>query len=386
MRFMTRPKPYANPSTVRIFLLVGVIGLMGCGWLRAADNFGDGPRERVLIDAGWRFQIGDPADLANASETNVAYYPEISNLAKLQSSDCIGPTSETNLMRLRPDPIATHLGENVSFVQTNFNDGSWRLLNLPHDWVPELPFNSGGDKGHGYKAGIRGTTSSNTVAWYRRTFTLPASYTNKTLSLEFDGVYRNSLVWLNGHIVGRNVSGYSSLSFDISRYANPGGTNVLVVRVDASRFEGWFYEGAGIYRHVWLVKTDPVHVAHWGTWITNRISGNNGIVTLQTQVNNDNTNAAATCNLASVIYDSAGNVVAAAATNLVVAPGTNQIAIQTVTITNARLWSLDFPNLYRLVSTVTQGGVTNDACQTPFGVRTFTWDANNGLLLNGKRV
>ena len=345
--------------------------------------FGD-PRERILIDSGWRFSMGDPPDITNAAETNVTYYPEIPDLAKLQSSETNGVNSETNLMRLRPDPIATHLGENVSYVQANFDDNSWRALDLPHDWVIELPFSSGGAKNHGYKAGINGTTSSNTIAWYRRTFTLP-SYTNKTLWLEFDGVYRNSLVWLNGHIIGRNVSGYSSMSFDVSPYAIPGGTNVLVVRVDASRFEGWFYEGAGIYRHVWLVKTDPVHVAHWGTYVTNVISGSNGIVTIQTQVNNDGAGST-NCDLASAIYDAAGNLVVVTSQSVTVGANASNIVTQTLTITNARLWSLDFPNLYRLVSTVTQGTTTNDIYETSFGIRTFTWDANNGLLLNGKRV
>lgn len=343
----------------------------------------DTSRQRTLIDSGWKFNLGDPIDITNASETNVTYYPEIGNLAKLQASQVYGASSETNLMTLRP-PL-TGLGENVSFVQTNYNDTSWRSLNLPHDWVVELPFSSSGDKGHGYKTSINGSTSTNTIGWYRRTFTLPSSYTNSTLSLEFDGVYRNCLVWFNGHIIGRNVSGYSSFSFDVSQYANPGGTNVLVVRVDASRFEGWFYEGAGIYRHVWLVKTSPVHVAHWGTYVTNSVSGTNATVTIQTQVNNDSSSSASG-NLISAIYDSGSNLVGTATGGYSIAAGTNQILTQTVTITNVQLWSLDFPNLYQLVSTVTQGATTNDAYSTPFGVRTVTWDANNGLFLNGQPV
>src|SRR5215469_13573909 len=145
----------------------------------------DPVRERILIDSGWKMNLGDPADITNASETNVTYYPEISDLEKLQAGDVSGPTSETNLTTLRP-PLAG-LGENVSFVQTNYDDSAWRPINLPHDWVVGLPFNSSGDKGHGYKAGINGVVSSNTIAWYRRTFTLPQSCTNHTLWLEFDG-------------------------------------------------------------------------------------------------------------------------------------------------------------------------------------------------------
>ncbi|MDE3099021.1 MAG: DUF4982 domain-containing protein [Verrucomicrobiota bacterium] len=355
---------------------------MFCGlWTRAA--LADSPRERTLIDSGWRFHLGDPADMANADETNVAYYPEISDLEKLQSGDVSGSASETNLETLRP-PLAG-LGENVSFVQTNFDDRSWQPLNLPRDWVVELPFSSSGDKGHGYKEGINGVTSSNTIGWYRRTFTLPSSDAGKSLWLEFDGVYRNCLVWLNGHVVGRNVSGYSGFYFDVSQYANAGGTNVLVARVDASRFEGWFYEGAGIYRHVWLVATDPVHVAHWGTYVTNMLSGSNAIVTIQTQVANDGAGSA-TPALTSAIYDSGGNLVASVAQSLTIAGGGSNVVTQTLTITNAQLWSLDFPNLYRLDSILTQGSATNDVYETPFGVRTITWDPNNGMSLNGQRV
>ena len=345
-------------------------------------------RQRQLIDTGWRFQLGDPADvLTNPAETNVAYYPEISDLPKLETGQVSGTGSETYMETLRVNPVATHLGENVSFVQTNFDDSAWRLLNLPHDWVVELPFNSSADGGHGYKPVGNSSFGINNVGWYRRTFTLPAGDAGQTLWLEFDGVYRNCLVWLNGHILGRNVSGYSSFYFDISKYANPGGTNVLVVRVDASRFEGWFYEGAGIYRHVWLVNTSPLHVAHWGTYVTSAVTGSNATVTVQTQVNNDNTNSPATCDLNSTILDPDGNAVATTTANsLTIAAGTNLVVTQTLQVTNARLWSLSSPNLYQLVSTVMQSGTTNDTYETPFGIRTIQFDPNLGLFLNGQSV
>src|SRR5882724_2201930 len=129
----------------------------------------DAPRERLLLDSSWRFQLGDPTDLTNSSETNVAYYPEIPSLPKLTTGEMTGATSETNLETLRPDPVATHLGENVSLVQTNFNDSAWQSINLPHDWVVALPFDSTADMGHGYKSKITGTTSPTTIGWYRHT-------------------------------------------------------------------------------------------------------------------------------------------------------------------------------------------------------------------------
>ena len=223
-------------------------------------NFTAALRNRLLLDTGWRFQLGDPVDVT----TNVTYYPEIPDLAKLDADEVGSATntdSETYMESIRIDSIATHAGENVSYVQTNYDDSGWRQLNLPHDWAVELPFNSSADGGHGFKPVGNSGFGVNNFGWYRHTFTLPANDAGQALWLEFDGVYRNCLVWLNGHILGRNVSGYESFNFDVTPYANPGGTNVLVVRVDASRFEGWFYEGAGIYRHVWLTAVNPVHVA-----------------------------------------------------------------------------------------------------------------------------
>ena len=150
-------------------------------------------RERDLLDAGWRFQLGDPGDVTTA----VTSYTEIPDLTKLEDSgsgqEFTGANSETNLMTLRVDPVTNHTGETVSFVKTNYDDSAWRTLNLPHDWFVELPFSSSGDSSHGYKA-----TSGNTIAWYRHTFTLPAGDAGKVMWLEFDGIYRNALIWLNG--------------------------------------------------------------------------------------------------------------------------------------------------------------------------------------------
>jgi Beta-galactosidase/beta-glucuronidase len=298
------------------------------------------PRERILLDSGWRFQLDDPPDVT----TNVTVYPELNDLTKLQLSET---NKEIQLIASRPDPVVTHAGENVSFVLTNYNDRAWRSLDLPHDWMVELPFTSSGNQSHGYKA-----ASGNTIGWYRRMFTLPTDYTNKVLWLEFDGTYRNSLIWFNGHCVGRNVSGYSSIHFDVTPYANPGGTNVLVVRVDATRDEGWFYEGGGIYRHVWLVKTEPVHVAHWGTIVTSSVVGSNATVTVRTELTNQSA-LAATGTLTSTILDANSNAVTATTSAINLAAGQGLTVTQILAVANARLWSLQSPYLYKMVSTVT---------------------------------
>ena len=347
-------------------------------------SFTASPRERILLDSNWRFQLGDPADVT----TNVTWYPEIPDLAKLDASEVGSVTntsSETYMESIRIDPIAAQAGQNVSFVQTNYNDSGWRQLNLPHDWVVELPFSSSANGGHGYKAGISGSTGANTVGWYRHTFTLPANVGSQTLWLEFDGVYRNCLVWLNGHILGRNVSGYSSFYFDVTPYANPGGTNVLVVRVDASRFEGWFYEGAGIYRHVWLTAANPVHVAEWGTFAaTTSLTGSNAAITVQTDVTNQS-GAAASGSVTSTILDANGNAVAALTSTLNVPAGQDLVVTQTVALT-ANLWSPQTPYLYNLATTVSNQNAVADVYHTPFGVRTVSIDTTNGVFINGRHV
>ena len=349
-------------------------------------SFTASPRQRISLDTGWRFQLGDPADVT----TNVTYYPEIADLAKLDASEVGSATntsSESYMETIRIDPIATHAGENVSFVQTNYDDSGWRLLDLPHDWVVELPFSSSADGGHGFKAGMSGYTSPNTIAWYRHTFTLPASDAGQALWLEFGGVYRNCLVWLNGHILDRNVSGYSSFNFDVTPYINPGGTNVLVVRVDASRFEGWFYEGAGIYRHVWLTTENPVHVAEWGTFVaTTSLVGSNAILTVQTDVTNESGTATVNGSLTSTILDANRNPVATVTSPVSVPAGQDLVVTQMVVLANANLWSLETPYLYNLQTTVSNQNAIADIDHTPFGVRTVSIDSTNGVFINGQHV
>ena len=146
------------------------------------------------------------------------------------------------------------------------------------------------------------TYPATSIGWYRRGFDLPASDHGRRLSLEFDCAFRDCLVALNGVYLGRNLSGYAPFRFDITDLANYGGGNVLVVRCDATEHEGWFYEGAGIYWHVWLVKTAPVHVAQWGTYVTTAVQGGAATVTVATQVENEGDDAPA-CRVRSTIAD-----------------------------------------------------------------------------------
>jgi len=287
----------------------------------------------------------------------VTDYPEIGDLTKLQD-----PAAEVTLEASRPDPVATQAGTNVSYVKTSYNDSGWQQINLPHDWVVGCRSIRARLRITVNKAGISGSTSANTIAWYRHTFTLPVGDTNKAVWLEFDGIYRNALIWLNGRCIGRDVSGYAPIAFDVTTNVIAGGTNVLVVRVDASRFEGWFYEGAGIYRHVWLEKSDPVHVAHWGTYVATSLVGSNATITVQTAVTNQSSSANGQWHPDFDDSRRNSNAVTAVTSNLTLTANQGLIVTQTLAVANANLWSLQTPYLYNLASTVSNQSVAADVC------------------------
>ena len=337
-------------------------------------------RERFLLDFGWKFTNADPGDVGQTLD-----YPEAEQLGKLRSQD---REAEAKLDSERIDPVAANQGGDLSYVQPSFDDSGWKKIDLPHDWAVELPFGDGdaktGDVYHGGKD-IDTRTGTN-IGWYRRTFTLARSDAGRALWVEFDGVYRNSLVWFNGHCLGRNNSGYTSFFYNLAPYAQYGGTNTLVVRADATRAEGWFYEPAGIYRHVWLVKTSPVHVAHWGTWVRS-IGDQAGVkIKIDTTVRNDSPRTVSG-ELESTILGTHGRKVAMGSPNAFrLEPGQEKTLSETIPLAKARLWSPDKPYLYRLVSRTKSPAGGSDVYQTPFGVRTIKFDPGQGLFLNGQRV
>lgn len=197
-----------------------------------------GAREGLLLDTGWKFHLGDAASV----EGDFGYGRAV---------------------------LFAKAGESGGAVDPAFDDSSWRTLDLPHDWAVEQDFVKVDDEdvmAHGYKP-IGRQFPKSTVGWYRKSFVIPVSDQNKRLAVKFDGVFRDSQVWLNGHYLGRNFSGYSEFLFDITDVAFYGQKNVLVLRVDAGLSEGWFYEGAGIYRHVWLEKYDPLHIPEYGLFV-----------------------------------------------------------------------------------------------------------------------
>jgi beta-galactosidase len=267
-----------------------------------------------------------------------------------------------------------------------FDDSGWRRVDVPHDWAIELPFDSKGDKElaeHGFRAIGRGHPE-NSVGWYRRKFPVPKGDLGRRIGIEFDGVFRNSIVWVNGFRLGRHESGYTSFRYDVTDVLEYGGENVIAVRVDATDWEGWWYEGAGIYRHVWVVKIDPLHVAPNGTFVSSTITRGAATVTVRTRVVNDGEESAR-FDLTSRIRDAGGAVIKVGKSRGVrLASGGGTELVHQLRIDEPRLWSCDAPNLYELQSVVSQGRRTRDSYVTTFGIRTLRWDAKRGFFLNGK--
>ena len=314
-------------------------------------------RERLLVDFGWRFHFGDASDATKDFGFG---------------SGRSGNFQKTGGF-LAPSSLA-------------FDDSDWKPVDLPHDWAIELPFQNDPallSKGF-YPLGRDYPTTS--VGWYRRIFELPATDAGKRLTIEFDGAYRETMVAFNGFYLGHHSGGYDPFSFDVTDFANPGGRNVLLVRVDATESDGWFYEGAGIYRHVWLVKTNPVHVRQWGTFVASEIKSGSAALSIRTEVNNHG-QAAANARVVSTVLDSKGDAVGKAVTATVSIPASSdQTYEQKITVSQPQLWSLEERNLYTLQTEVRAAGDVVDRYETRFGIRDIKIDAERGLLLNGNPV
>ncbi|HXD49260.1 MAG TPA: glycoside hydrolase family 2 TIM barrel-domain containing protein, partial [Gemmatimonadaceae bacterium] len=306
------------------------------------------PRERLLLDFGWRFHLGHASDPARDFGYGAG-------------------------------EMFSKAGRVFAPSRVNFDTAEWRAINLPHDWAVELPFENAKELiDYGCKPLGRDYPATS-IGWYRRTFDIPASDAGRRIAIEFDGVFRDCLVALNGNLLGGNMSGYAPFRFDVTDFITYGGPNVLVVRVDATGREGWFYEGAGVYRHVWLEKTNPVHVAHGGSFITTQLSGNRAVVTAVTELENEQDRA--TFGMVRV------EVGSASASRRVEIPPRGRATVRCeLAIDRANLWSPDAPHLYTAFTTVSTGSQEVDRVSTRFGARSVHFDVNEGFLLNGKRV
>src|SRR3984885_3657997 len=314
-------------------------------------------RERLLLDFGWRFHFGNADDPYKDFE--------------------FGSGRTGNFQKT---------GNFLPAGAIAFDDGDWKSVDLPHDWAIELPFtNDPSLQSKGYYP-LGRTYPSTSVGWYRRVFELPAADAGKRINIEFDGAYREAMVVFNGFYVGRHSGGYDPFSFDVTEFATPGGRNVLLVRVDATSSDGWFYEGAGIYRHVWLVKTHPLHVKKGGTIVTSQLRPGEATLSIRTDVANDG-NAAQKVRAIWRVLDPKGNAAGqSTAAPASIEKGGEQTYTQEIVLKRPALWSLEERNLYRLVTEIETNGQIVDRYETPFGIRTVTFDAQKGFFLNGKSV
>jgi beta-galactosidase len=315
-------------------------------------------RERLLLDFGWRFALGHAND----------------------------PAKDFGYGARRREGQFAKSGGFLAVTRANFDDKSWESIDLPHDWAVALPFVNAPMLHHQGAKPLGREYPETSIGWYRRLFTLPAADKGKRISIHFDGVFRDAMVTFNGHYIGENLSGYVPFIFDLTDFVNFGEPNVLVVRVDATENEGWFYEGAGIYRHVWLVKTDPLHVTPYGNFISANVRGKSARVAIKTEVQNDS-DAARNCRVVSRILDANGKTVATAQSKrLAVAPHASVEFSYEGTVSNPALWSVEQPSLYRAITSVEGETNVTDTVETPFGIRTIRFDPDHGFFLNEQPV
>jgi hypothetical protein len=272
-----------------------------------------------------------------------------------------------------------HKGDVATAEKVEFNDNDWRRLELPHDWSIEGPFSQEWASATAFLPGG--------IGWYRKTFEVPANFRSKKVFVYFDGVYKNSEVWLNGHLLGKRPSGFASFQYELTPYLNAGGKNVVAVKADHSQVaDSRWYTGSGIYRNVYLVATEPVHVSLWGVGFTTpevTASAATGKVTVA--VTNMSA-AAASVLVKSTLLDPQGKVVATAQQQVQARPKADAQAAMTLKISKPSLWSVDKPSLYKLRVALSVQGKPTDEVVEEVGVRTIRFDANQGFFLNGKNL
>ncbi|MBC2606149.1 beta-galactosidase GalA [Pelagicoccus albus] len=314
-------------------------------------------RTRDQINDGWKFALGHATDKQKDFGHGLGYF---SYLAK------------------------TGFGDGAA--SPSFDDRAWREISIPHDWAVEAEFSPDASYSHGFKAIGPGFPESS-VGWYRRELDISEDDLGKRIRIEFDGIYRDAAVFVNGFFVGQEPSGFVSQSYDITEYLNYGGKNVVAVRADAYMEEGWYYEGAGIYRHAYLLKTAPVHVARYGTYVTTEVEKNKAAVSVETKVANDSDSAATVSVFQSILDNKGKEVAKAESLSIEVGAGKSGVVSQDLMLKKPKLWDLDSPNLYTMLTQVKDSeGELIDEYRTSFGVRTIRFDPNEGFFLNGRSV
>ena len=311
-------------------------------------NVINAPHERLSLDNGWRFYLGDiPFPVIKGQSMS---YPN------------------------------AKAGKSWGAAAPEYDDTQWRLLNLPHDWAVEQPYDSTANSTQGYRQ--RG------IGWYRRNFKLDASDKGKHIELQFDGIATNCTIWVNGTIMHRNFCGYTSSYIDITAMAKYGeDINNIAIRVDAVPQEGWWYEGAGIYRHTWLVKQSPVHIITDGVFAQPiKTSSGNWVIPVEATVENSGKEAANFV-VESRVIKSDGTVIAEGKSETeTLNPLAKSVAKINIAINNPDLWTLENPVLYKVKTVVYEDDKVVDHSITSCGFRTIQFRADSGFFLNNKWV
>ncbi len=272
-------------------------------------------------------------------------------------------------------------GDSPAAEAPGFSDADWGTLDLPHDWSIEGAFDEKASSSY------CGAYLPAGIGWYRKQFRLPDSYKDKKLTVEFDGVYQLSEVWINGHYLGKRPYGYVPFFYDLTPHVKFGNENVIAVKVDNSHQTNCrWYSGSGIYRHTWLLSTNKIHIAHWGTFVSSpQVSKEMATLHINTRINNESGNAAR-CTLVTSIIDHDGNAVQDSEASQEIAAGKAYEFLQQIKVNTPHLWSVADPYLYKVRSTVRTPGRTVDEYDTPIGIRQAVFDADQGFLLNGERM
>lgn len=328
-------------------------------WMAIANMNAQNVRETIRLDDGWKFAFGNAADPKKDFGCGTEYF---NYLTKANSIHNEGP------------------------YVANFNDSTWQEVKVPHDWVSILPYADVASHSHGYKTvGYKYPETS--VGWYRKTINIPACDLGKHIVLQFDGIFRNARVWFNGFYMGTEPSGYATQVYDVTEYVNYGGDNLICVRADATLEEGWFYEGAGIYRDAWLMKSAAVGVAPFGTFVYADLKQPYDKVTIyvETEVNNHSLTTQQ-CEVSHRLLDADGREVAKSESSTIMlrAKQTLNSQLLTLNLNTPHLWSPADPYLYKVETTVKVDGRVTDVYETTTGIRDVEFDADRGFLLNGQ--
>jgi beta-galactosidase len=370
-RNRTRKTPAGFSAARRLWLTV-LSGLMSVGLLATPQKVSAG--ERVSLDADWKFTHDDPSNAVGKLS-----YAEIKGWVEATGMEFVkNPAPVTK-------PEGMPGGEPVAYAQSGFDDSQWRSLNLPHDWGIEGPFKQ-------EYPGETGKLPWWGVGWYRKHLNVPASDAGQKIYLDVDGAMAYATVWCNGQFVGGWPYGYASWRVELTPFLKFGGDNAIAIRLDNPKNSSRWYPGGGIYRNVWLVKTAPVHVAHWGTYVTTpEIKSSAATVKMQVRVDNDTADDAVVTVRNEIFKLGADNrigkaIVSETTPQVKVAAHQTQASESQVSVKNPALWSLKTPQRYLVVTTIEQNGKAVDRYETPFGIRTIEFTATNGFLLNGQRV